>query len=104
PGRDEAAAEAGEHLLVEEDRRRSGDALVDDQTDRVRPDVDNGQRPAVGQPALGVSDHALPAWAAFFCRLNCAIRFGACDFRASPRPDRLGFVMKYSWALKGSSP
>ena len=33
-----------------------------------------------------------------------AISFGALEFKASPRPDRLGLVMKYCCALNGSSP
>ncbi len=50
--RDDAAAEAGQHLLVEQHRRRARYPLIDDQTDRVRPDVDDGQRPAILEPAL----------------------------------------------------
>ena len=50
--RGDAAAEAAQLLLVEERRRRAAEPLVDDEADRVRADVDDGDRPAaVGEPA-----------------------------------------------------
>ena len=104
-GRDDAAAEAGQHLFVEQHGRRARQPLIDDETDRVRPDVDDRQRSAVlaAGPAMQIS-HQLAAASAFLRRLNWAMRLGACDFSASPRPERLGLVMKYSCALNGSSP
>ena len=50
--RREAAGEPAQLLLVEERRRRAAEPLVDDETDRVRADVDDGDRAAaVGEPA-----------------------------------------------------
>ena len=46
------AAEAGQRLFVEERRRAAGHALVDDEADRVRADVDDRDRRAVVEPAL----------------------------------------------------
>src|SRR5690606_20747522 len=68
------------------------------------PDVDDRHRPAILQTALRQGDHAGAAAPAFLRRLCWAMRLGAWLFSASPRPDRLGLVMKYSCALKGSSP
>ena len=48
----DAGAEAGEDLFVEERRRRAGETLVDDETDGIRPDVDDGDRAASGDAAL----------------------------------------------------
>ena len=44
--RRQAAGEAAELLLVEQRRRRARQPLVDDETDRVRADVDDGDRAA----------------------------------------------------------
>jgi hypothetical protein len=46
------AAKSREHLFVEDRRRRAGQPLVDDETDRVRADVDDGDRMTVVEPAL----------------------------------------------------
>src|SRR5690606_34847977 len=78
--------------------------FVYDQTNRVRADIDDRQRPAILKPPLGKRNHPALGAVAFLRRLNCAICLGACDFSASPLPDRLGLVMKYSCALNGSSP
>ena len=43
--RRDAAREAAELLLVEERRRRARQPLIDDEPDRVRADVDDGDRP-----------------------------------------------------------
>src|SRR5262249_19221662 len=102
--RGNAAAEAGQHFLVEQDGRRARDPLIDDEADRVRSDINDGQGPPILQPALRMGNHLAGARLAFFERLNCAIRLGACFFSAPPRPDRLGLVMKYSCALNDSSP
>ena len=48
----DASAEAGQDLLVEERRRRTGEALVDHETDGVRADVDDGDRAASRDAAL----------------------------------------------------
>ncbi len=42
----EAAAEAAQHLLVEESERRTPEPIVDDEPKRVRPDVDDGNATA----------------------------------------------------------
>ena len=52
PGLGHAGAEARQDFLVEERRRRAGEPLVDDETDRVRPDVDDADRAAAGDAAL----------------------------------------------------
>ena len=46
------AAEAGQHLLVEDRRRRARQPLVDDEAHRVRADVDDRDRRPVVEPAL----------------------------------------------------
>src|SRR5690606_12110145 len=97
-----AATEPRQHLLVEEDGRRARNAFIDDEANRVRADIDDRNRFPAGQPALRAAVHQ-PA-DGFLARLRCEIRFGGWIFSASPRPDRLGLVMKYSWALKRSSP
>src|SRR5690606_29109598 len=58
--RDDAAAEACEHLLVEQHRRRPCDPLIDHETDRVGADIDDGYGTPVLQPALRALDsHAV---------------------------------------------
>ena len=52
PGRLNLSSEAREHLLIEDRRRRARQAFVDDEADRVRADVDNGNRRPVVKPAL----------------------------------------------------
>ena len=85
PRRDDAAAKTGQHLLVEQHGRRAGDALIDDQADGVRADVDDGQRPAVLEPALRVCDHA--AGAASLCwPLELRDALGRVDFSACRGP------------------
>ena len=48
PGRRDVAAEAAQHLLVEDRRRRAGEALIGDEAHRVRADIDDGDR--AGRP------------------------------------------------------
>ena len=52
PGREHLAAEAGQHLFVEDRRQAAGEPLVDDEADRVRPDIDDRHRRAVVDAAL----------------------------------------------------
>ena len=47
------AAEAGQHLLVEDRRRAARQPLVDDEAHRVRADVDDRDRRPVVEAALG---------------------------------------------------
>ena len=51
-GRLHLAAEAGQHLFVEDRRRRARQPFVDDEADRVRADIDDGDRRPVVEPAL----------------------------------------------------
>ena len=53
PGGQHLAAEAGENLFVEDRRQAAGQPLVDDEADRVRPDVDDADRRSVVDAALG---------------------------------------------------
>ena len=46
------AAETGQHLFVENRRRRARQTFVDDEADRVRADVDDGDRRPMIEPAL----------------------------------------------------
>ena len=52
PALGDAGAEAGQHLLVEKRRGRTGQPLIDDETDRVRSDVDDRNGTAAWNPAL----------------------------------------------------
>ena len=104
PGRNDAASKAGQHLLVEENGRRPRDSLIDDKANGVRPDVDDRYRLTVLEPTLGLRGIS---WRSR--RTSCGVGTGRSAwarvlFSATPRPDRLGLVMKYSWALNGSSP
>ena len=60
-GRLHLSAEAGENLLVEDRGRRARQPLVDDEANRVRSDVDDGDRGTVVEAALrgGRARHAL---------------------------------------------
>lgn len=87
-------AEAAHHLLVEQHGRRTAHALVDDEANRVGTDIHDRHRGNSRQTPLRFRfNHAVPV---YFLRRPCqpAIAFGALDFKASPRPDRLGLVMK----------
>ena len=68
PGREHLAAEAGEHLFVEDRRQAAGQPLVDDEADRVRADVDDRHRRAVVDAALrerpGAARHLIQGRAA----------------------------------------
>ena len=103
-GRLHLAAEAGQHLFVEDRRRRARQPLVDDEADRVRADIDDGDRRPVVEPALGRIGRSI-ASSAYAPSTRRRIRLRGDDSLSDlPRPDRLGFVMKYLWALNGSSP
>ena len=105
PGARDRSPKAAQDLLVEQRRQRTHGALVDDEANRVRPDIDDAERFQIhsGVPcydrfqkfAHEARSHAQTG------RLK---RGGKCSFKASPRPDKLGLVMKYLWALNGSSP
>ncbi len=87
-------AEPAHDLLVEKDRRRAAQPLVDDEADRVRADIDDGDRGNAPQTPLRFRFyHSKPNYC-FWPRFQPAIRLGELDLRASPRPERLGFVMK----------
>ena len=58
PGGLHLAAEAGQHLFVEDRRRRARQPLVDDEPHRVGADVDDRDRRSVVEPALGGGAHA----------------------------------------------
>src|SRR5690606_23917536 len=100
----EALAKAAENLFVEKHRRRTDDAFIDDDTDRVRANVDDRNGFQSLEAALCYSWTHAVVFLSACARLRCAIRRGAEDFSDFPRPDRLGLVMKYSCALKASSP
>ena len=51
-GRLHLAAEAGQHLFVEDRRRAARQPFVGDEPHRVRPDIDDGDRRPVVEPAL----------------------------------------------------
>ena len=53
PGRLHLAAEAGQHLLVEDRRRAARQPLIGDEPHRVRADVDHRDRLAVVETSLG---------------------------------------------------
>ena len=67
-GREHLAAEAGEHLFVEDRRQAARQPLVDDEADRVRADVDDRDRRAVVDAALrerpGAARHLIQGRAA----------------------------------------
>src|SRR5262249_38501756 len=48
-----ASAEAAQHFLVEKNGRRPRMAFIDDETDRIRPDIDNGDRGDTRKTPLG---------------------------------------------------
>ena len=52
PGRLHLAAEAGQHLFVEDRRRAAGQPLVDDEAHRVRADIDDRDRRPVIETTL----------------------------------------------------
>jgi hypothetical protein len=52
-GQRDAFAETAEDLFVEKDRRRTRQAFIDDDADRIRPDIDNGDRGNPWKAPLG---------------------------------------------------
>ena len=102
PGRLHLAAEPAQHLLVEDRRRAAGQPLVDDEAHRVRADVDDRDRRPVIETTLRDIHRRTPPLNAR-SRRRTRLR-GDDSLSDLPRPDRLGLVMKYLWALKGSSP
>ncbi|MNL63910.1 hypothetical protein D3C87_1880810 [compost metagenome] len=90
----DALAQTAHDLLVEQHGRSAAQTFVNDKANGVRADIHNGNRADAGQTPLRFRfDHAIPV---YLCQLlfQPAISFGALDFRASPRPERLGLVMK----------
>ncbi len=69
-GRDNTLAKARKHLFVEKHCGRPGDPLIDDKANRVRPDVDDGDRAAVLQPTLRLRNHQCAIAAGFLRRRN----------------------------------
>ena len=102
----EPAAEAAEHLLVEQQQRRARQAVEDDETDRIRSDIDDADAPfpRASWPRASRRRAFLPHGAARRRILDPATRRQAflksskgafLDFlSALPRPERLGLVMK----------
>ena len=93
-GRVDALAEAAHDLFVEQHGRRPAQPLIDHQSNRVRPNIHDGDRGNSRQTPLGFRFyHAIPV---YLLRplSQPAMTFGVLDFKASPRPDRLGLVMK----------
>ena len=97
------AAEAGQRLFVEQRRRTAGDALVDHEAHRVRTDVDD-RRPAAHSRAGPAPRDRRPRRASQARSVRRVRLRGDDSLSDLPRPDRLGLVMKYLCALKGSSP
>src|SRR5262249_27237511 len=90
PGALEVAAEAAQHLLVEDRHGGARRRVEHDQADRVRADVDD---------AVPVVLEARPRRHDVGSARNAetpALR------SALPRPERLGLVMKSLWALTAS--
>ena len=92
-GRRQIAAEAGQHLLVEHGPDGPALQAVQDQSNRVRPDVDNGDIARRGRRLLEAGHLRRSS------KYSSRGRF----FTLRPRPDRLGLVMKYLWAENGRS-
>src|SRR3546814_11300970 len=91
------APQAAEHLLVEHRHRRSGEAVVDDQPDRVGTEVDHADPlrdvPSDRSDQEGRSRHWTTVLNYFWIfRISRGARPGSLS--ALPRPDRLGLVMK----------
>jgi|SRR5215467_1206236 len=51
-GRLHLPAEPGKHFFIKDRRRGAGQPLINDKTDRVRTDIDNGDRRTIIEPAL----------------------------------------------------
>ena len=77
----EPGAEAGQHLFVEDRRRDPRRPGIDDEPDRVRPDVDDRRR------ARPVASAHRPRWKRSLGTLRPF-------FSAWPRPDSAGLDMK----------
>ena len=105
------AAKPAHDLFIEQGRGAASAAFVDHEPDRVRADVDHRNRRPVDQPSTGF-DHGgqrlrLVVEAQLRpqgLRLATDIRGGSRPFKASPRPESDGLLMKCSCALNGASP
>ena len=105
----EVAAEPAGGALVEHRHRRAAIAVIDDEPHGVRPDIDHRHR-GVGGGKAGLRVQRLDRFRCGHERFRPDSRdtpqAGAPESSFSsalPRPDRLGLVMKYSWALKACS-
>ncbi len=103
-GLGQSLAKTTEKLFIKKHRRRTNDAFINHDTNRVGPNVDDRDGLEAFQTALCDCWTHEVVFLSACARLRCAIRRGADDFSDFPRPDKLGFVMKYSCALKASSP
>src|SRR5262249_20133046 len=107
-GGGDLAPQAAQDLLVEDGSWAANGAVVDDQAHGVGAYIDHPQRLEVasGPQGDGVLHHVAAVSSAGVSVLAIlgVNRRGKFSFRDSPRPDKLGFVMKYSCALNGSSP
>ena len=98
-----AATETAQDLLVHHRRRRAPEPVIDHETYRVRPDVDNRHRSKAQGAAFQVLDESHFRALTFF-EMSPEISGGSRSLSELPRPDSDGLFMKYSWALNGSSP
>ena len=91
-----------QHLLVEDRRRRAGEALIGDEAHRVRADVDDRRsaRPTFSRPGASRRFESCRSALSTFRERS----WGLTSSAICRGPDRLGLVMKYLWALNGSSP
>src|SRR5690606_37750306 len=81
----------------------SDETFVNHDANRVRANINNGDRFEALQTTLSCGWTHAVAFLSACARFRCAIKRGADDFIDFPRPDKLGLVMKYSCALKASS-
>ena len=86
----EPAGERAEHPFVVERDEGILQLVEDHEPDGIRADVDHGHRTGVRGPRHGEGGELHQARVTFLTT--------RCFPRAPPRPDRLGWVMKYSWA------
>ncbi len=72
----EALSEAAKYLFIEKHRRRTDDAFIDDDTDRVRANVDDRDGLESLEAALCYSWTHAVVFLSACARLRCAIRRG----------------------------
>ena len=102
-GQRHAAPEPAQDLFVDDRRRRAPQPVIDHQTHRIRPDIDDGHRPKPQRSGLQILDERHFRALTFF-EMSPEISGGNRSLSELPRPESDGLFMKYSCALKGSSP